>query len=260
MRIIDSHHHLYDEPDYGRRLIRTMDELGIEKACLSGLGSLFHMADDEAVARAVAACPDRLVGFVSIRPGFDTPAKIRKYHDLGFLGVKTTCPSHSYDAKEYHDLWATASSLNMPVLFHTGIVTAPGSKPSDDISSDRMRPGLIEPIARAFPDMNLIMAHCGVSFSMEASDIIRLVPNVYCDISGSSAPTGWRRRLSAELFHDFFWWPGAWEKILFGTDVHWRDMAPVLEADHKRYEASRLDHRQQEMIFAGTVRRLLGLD
>ena len=41
MRIIDAHVHPIDEPGYLDKLLATMDELGIERCCLSGLGDFF---------------------------------------------------------------------------------------------------------------------------------------------------------------------------------------------------------------------------
>ncbi|MBN1673189.1 MAG: amidohydrolase family protein [Kiritimatiellae bacterium] len=257
MKIIDFHNHLLDEPDFADGLVCEMDRLGIEKTCLSGLGRICRMQDDEAVLRAVQAHPDRIVGFVFVRPGHDTKEKIARYHELGFRGVKVTCPAKSYDAVEYHALWETACRLKMPVLFHTGVVTALGAVPEDDISSERMRPHLLEPIARAFPELNLVMAHCGISFTMDISDIIRLIPNIYCDISGAAGPGGWRSRLTPERFTGFFWWPDAYRKILFGTDVHWRDMGDVLAADRALYAGVGLTNGLLDDIFAGTAERLL---
>jgi len=259
MNIIDFHHHPFDEPDYVPALIDRMDALGIDQVCLSGLGRMGLMQDDDDVLRAMRAYPRRVIGFVFVRPGFDTAKKIERYHALGFRGVKVTCPALPYDAKEYYPLWETACALDMPVLFHTGVVTMPGAGPADDISSVRMQPLLLEPIARAFPELKLVMAHCGISFTMDISDVIRLVPNIYCDLSGSAAPTGWRRRITPEKFKKFFWWDGALEKILFGTDVHWRDLGAVLGMDRTLYADLGLTDAESAKIFAGTAATLLGI-
>ena len=46
MRIIDSHVHLYNEDSYAEKLLKAMDAAGIERACVSGLGTLFGFGTD----------------------------------------------------------------------------------------------------------------------------------------------------------------------------------------------------------------------
>ena len=47
MMLIDAHAHLMAEPDYVDGLLRTMDREGIAQTCVSGLGELFGMADNQ---------------------------------------------------------------------------------------------------------------------------------------------------------------------------------------------------------------------
>ena len=46
MRIIDAHNHLFQEFQYEEKLLEVMDELEIEKCCISGLGPLFYLSSD----------------------------------------------------------------------------------------------------------------------------------------------------------------------------------------------------------------------
>jgi hypothetical protein len=58
----------------------------------------------------------------------------------------------------------------------------------------------------------------------------RAHPNVYTDLSGSLQ--GWRNR-TPPVFQELFYWPGAFRKIVFGSDVHCRQLPQALD-DHRR--------------------------
>ena len=95
MRIIDAHCHLFDEPGYLDKFLSTMDEYGIEKCCLSGLGKLFGFAGNEDVKAAYSAHPDRIIGAVFIRPGLDEPRKIKQAYQEGFEDMERRVPDIS---------------------------------------------------------------------------------------------------------------------------------------------------------------------
>ena len=98
-RVIDIHHHILNEPGYVDRLIETMDRLGIEKVCLSGLGigsarwlgALSPTNDD--VLRAMDRYPDRIIGMGVVRLGQDDEGIVDRLHAAGFRGLKTTRPA-----------------------------------------------------------------------------------------------------------------------------------------------------------------------
>ena len=52
-------------------------------------------------------------------------------------------------------------------------------------------------------------------------------PNVYFDISGGMP--GWRGGKSAEWWREKLWWEDASRKILFGSDVHCRQLKASLD-------------------------------
>ena len=62
MRIIDAHAHLFDTPNYLSYLIRTMNECGIERCCISGLGELFKCVDNQGIKNAIEKYPNQLIG------------------------------------------------------------------------------------------------------------------------------------------------------------------------------------------------------
>jgi predicted TIM-barrel fold metal-dependent hydrolase len=259
--IIDFHHHLLNLEHYVDGLIGTMDELGIDKVCLSGLGLASDnwlgdlSPDNEDVLRAIERHPDRVVGFGTIRLGDDPPERIGELHAAGFRGIKTTRPRFDYDDRRFDEHYALAQQLQLPILFHTGFIVGVNADPRDDVSSARCRPVLLDRVARTFPELTIVMAHLGMPWYEEAAQMCRFHPNVYADLSGS--PMGWRNRKSPAFFAELFYWENAFEKILFGSDVSWHDL-PASLADHRRLTAAlNLGEETQAKIFGGTARHIL---
>jgi len=253
-KIIDAHSHLYDEPGYVERLLKAMDDNGIEKSCISGLGHLFNFGTDEDVLAAVASHMDRFIGAVYIRPGVDKPAKIDWAYEHGFKMMKVTLPRNGYEDPTYFELWEKAQQYKWPVLFHTGIVACKDIK-GECVSSWNMHPIRIEPITREFPELNIIVAHLGVHWNTDAADLARMRPNVYVDLTGASG--GWRARLDREGVEKYLWWDKAFEKVIFGTDVHYSQIEQILKEDMIRYDGLGIKENIMEMILSGNILKLL---
>lgn len=256
MNIIDAHAHLIDEPRYLDGLLAAMDAAGIERVCVSGLGPLFGMQDNTAVEAALRAHPDRILGAVYVRPGVDGPEKTRWGREHGFRMVKVTCPLAPYNDPAYFPIWEQAASSGMPVLFHTGIVSPKAVGRGAGVSSWNMQPMMLEPITREFPDLKVILAHLGVNHNQDAAELARMRPNVYVDITGE--PGGWRERMKAMGLDHWLWWPGAFDKLIFGTDVHHSKIQQILDEDIAIYDALGLDEKTRTQILGGTMRALLG--
>jgi uncharacterized protein len=262
--IVDVHHHLLAGEGYVDGLLRSMDAAGVDVACLNGLGLpsdnwVGDLAPDNAdVAKAVAGHPDRLVGFGVIRLGDHGPDDVRRLRDLGFAGLKTTRPPHDYDHPSFDEIYAVAEELRMPMLFHTGFIVGVPADRDDDVSSARCRPVLLDRVARTFPELVVIMAHLGMPWHEEAAQMCRFHPNVYADLSGSLE--GWRNRKAPAFFTDLFYWPDAFSKIVFGSDVHHSQLSRALD-DHRRIlDLCGVPQDIVAGILGGTTQRLLGLD
>ena len=259
MKMIDAHNHLMSEPGYLDRFLRTLDELQIEQAILSGIGPLFvGFADNAAVRRAFEAHPDRILGAVFVRPGVDDADAVTRGYEAGFRMVKIHVPKSGYDDPAYFPIWGRAQELGMPVLFHTGVVNTGGECPGERVSSWNMHPMRIEPITREFPDLQILVAHLGVHWNMDAAELARMRPNVYVDLSGE--PGGWRDRADACGMDTWLWWPGAFRKVVFGTDVHASKMARIVREDSERLERLGVDTETRRLVFAGNILNMLGKD
>ena len=257
MEIVDAHTHLLNESGYLDHLLNTMDQCGIAMCCMSGLGELFGHANNAGVRLALQAHPDRIIGAVFIRPGVDGPEKIDRAYEEGFRMVKVHVPRVPYDDVSCFDLWAKANEYRMPVLFHTGLVVCKES-PGERISSWSMHPMRIEPITREFPDLGIIIAHLGVHWNTDTAELARMRPNMYVDLTGE--PDGWRKRADTVGIDQWLWWPGAFEKVVFGTDVHYSKIKQILEEDVNRLDRFNIPMQARQRIFAGNILQLLGME
>jgi predicted TIM-barrel fold metal-dependent hydrolase len=234
-----------------------MDRCGIGMCCLSGLGELFDHADNAGVKRAFQAHPDRIIGAVFVRPGVDEPGKIDQAREEGFRMVKVHVPRVPYDDAVCFDLWAKANEHQMPVLFHTGVVAC-REEPAERVNSWYMHPMRIEPITRQFPNLGILIAHLGVHWNADAAELARMRPNVYVDLTGE--PDGWRKRADAAGMDQWLWWPGAFEKVAFGTDVHYSKIEQILREDVVRLDRLDIPVKTRQQIFSDNILKLLGME
>lgn len=234
----DVHHHYVNETGYIDTLLREMDRIGVERTFLIGMGAITRDifrkgeysgfdSDDRTVLEAVRAHPDRLSGYGYIQPGVHGVEDVDRIKDMGLQALKFHMCVKPYGDEEYFDIYARANELGLPCLFHTGPIYLGGPVPGQRLRSENYRPIHIEPIGHEFPELRIILAHLGVCWNSEATTIARMFPNIYVDLSGN--PTGWRAGLSIPTFKELFYFPGAHEKILFGSDLHATEVEPSLQ-------------------------------
>ena len=63
--------------------------------------------------------------------------------------------------RSYFPVYERANQYGWIVLFHTGIVLREKFDEPEDVASGRMRPIHLEEIARRFPKITVLGAHCG---------------------------------------------------------------------------------------------------
>jgi len=258
MKKIDTHHHLVEEKNYLENLLREMDRFEIEKSVLIGLGPLFKglftdnthdgsCADNQAVEKVFKRYPDRFFGLGFIRLGKDKPSAVDEIKDRGFSGLKFIIPTNRYSAPEFFPFYEKAQALNLPCLFHTGIIKLPVPRPGEGVSSFNMDCIHLEAVAQEFPGLKIIIAHLGVQNVLTALTLIRLFPNIYADLSGTTP--GWRANIGMEEWKKYLWFPRAHEKLLFATDVHCREFARNIEIYDKLCAAANWNQVQRECFF-----------
>lgn len=256
--IIDVHIHYYNENGYLEKLLRECDRLKIDRICLSTSGLHYGQVGNSRIRDAFKRYPDRITGFGYIGLGRDGPDVVERLYLDGFRGIKVINPSANYDSREFYPIYACAEKYNMPILFHTGIVMRTENDYQSDISSARMRPIYLDTIARAFPKLILIGAHLGVPWHTEACAVARINPNIYFDLTGSPFG-GWRTVITPDDLKRLFYWKGAFEKIVFGTDVRVEYLEKALGVYHRLLDPINLPKNILDKIYGDTLRNILGL-
>lgn len=180
--IIDAHIHCSGEENTAE-ILQAMDWAGVDKAVILApfLNGSYSLHDGESLRSAnrhlaslISGHKDRLIGFAVINPSLDNASQdLTRAHDLGLSGLKMV-PAGWYPYDDCaHRIYDTASKLDMPILFHSGIFI-------DGKSGRFCRPTFFEAI-REHPRLRVTLAHLGWPWTDEANavgliDLINGVP------------------------------------------------------------------------------------
>lgn len=197
----------------------------VDKTIVLGFTSRYLRAEipNRFVADYVHRFPKKLVGFAGIDP--TDPGALKELRDahgeLRLHGV-TVAPAnqdfHPADSRAMA-IYAEAEALNMPVLVHAG------NQFTDQGKMEYARPYLFDEVARAFPNLRLILAQMGQPWIDECIALLRKHPHVYADVSGLlSRPWQAYNALVNAHQHETI------DKLLFGSDFPYRNAAECIEA------------------------------
>jgi uncharacterized protein len=270
-RIVDLHVH-FDEkkPNYISDFLKISERLNLT-ACL-----LTPYANRQVVADAAKQHPRQIIpfGFVDL-DATDVVKHVEELHALGYRGLgEMEFVKKPYNDPSYFPVYELANRYSWPVLFHTGIVLRKNFDVPEDVASGRMRPIYLEEIARRFPKITVIGAHCGNPEYEWAAEIARWNPNVFFDLSGSTL-TKMHGRLAD--FKKIFWWsatewqsaewtvktpnndPSAFVKIVFGSDTGLDGVEAVMNQYCAMFDACDVPEPTRKMIMGGTLSKMLWL-
>ncbi|MFX1340121.1 MAG: amidohydrolase family protein, partial [Promethearchaeota archaeon] len=203
------------------RLIKEMDEAGIDKTVLLALDGEFifrskvtYKEYNDLLAKYMNRYPDRFIGFAGIDPRRGTEAikeLERCVNELGCSGVKLWTLTGFYpDDLKFYPFYERVEELGATILCHTGL------GPTGTYLK-YCRPIYVDKVAVDFPKINFIMAHMGDPWTKEAIAVATKNANVYLDISA------WEPQMKLAPFAFFEALIEAKmtcgiNKILFGTD------------------------------------------
>jgi uncharacterized protein len=233
-------------------IIRDMDEAGIEKACIVPMDLTTHygveLVTNEDVVRIALAHPERFIPFASVDPSMGRAAVDKLIHavkNLGCRGLKLVPPVQHFDFSDpkHHPLWEAALNLDIPVWTHTA-----HQRSHPDSDARWGHPMLVEPVAHKYPDLKIILGHCGFPWQWEAWSLVIRHPNVFLDIS---AYANLYNHLPWDAYSTF----GAEEKILFATDYPLFSFKDTLNA----LKGVQLSPEFEKKILRGNAMKLLGL-
>src|SRR5690242_12850285 len=243
-RIVDMHVHFDEEnPSFISDLLKVCSSLNLTACVLTPFSSR------KIVAEAARQHPSQIVPFGYL--DLDAPdvvQQVEEFHALGYRGLgELEFVKKPFNDPSYFPVYELANRYAWIVLFHTGIVLRKKFGEPEDVASGRMRPIHLEEIARRFPKITVLGAHCGNPEYEWAAEIARWNPNVFFDLSGSSL-TKMQGRLVD--FRRIFWWSGsdwgtdtanndrsAYTKIVFGSDVKVSQIESVVHQYHAMFDA-----------------------
>jgi len=266
-RIVDMHIH-FDEKNsnYIEDFLKISDR--------RNLTSLMHtpFANRKVTADAAKKHPVQIVpsGYVDLDAP-DVVKQVQELHAMGYRGLgELEFVKRPYNDPSYFPVYELANEYGWIVMFHTGIVLREKFAEPENVASGRMRPIHLEEIARRFPKITVLGAHCGNPEYEWAAEIARWNSNVFFDLSGSSL-TKMKDRLAR--FKEVFWWSGGGEsevktpdndtsafvKLVFGSDAGLEGIDRVISQYHALFEACEIPERTRKLIMGGTLSHFLGL-
>lgn len=178
---------------HGEDMITYMDRGGVDRALCAppGVGVADHFAaDHERIAQAIADYPDRIFGFVRVKPPRGTQAidemhywlREREFHAVKF----NTIDDSTYGAGCYSladralmgPFLEAIAALQVPVMIHTG-----------EEHGHTCTPALVANLALDFPQITFIIAHAGVpGFQDEVVPFMQRAENTLVDLAGVLRP------------------------------------------------------------------------
>lgn len=265
-RIVDMHVH-FDEknPNFIADLLKIGERLNLT-ACV-----LTPYLNRKVVADAAKQYPARIVPIGSVDlDAVDVVRQVEELHTLGYRGLgELEFVKKPFTDASYMPVYELANRYGWAVLFHTGIVLRQNFDEPEDVASYRMRAFHVEEIARRFPKIIALGAHCGNPEYEWAGEVARWNPNVFFDLSGSSLD-----KMHDHLvdFRKVFWWsgtrwgkkqpendPNAFAKLVFGSDDGLEGIERVLVQYRALFEACDVPARTQKLILGGTLAKIFGL-
>ncbi len=265
-RIVDCHVHFDDKnPNFVEDLVKLCNRLNMT-ACV-----LTPYAYRRIVADAAQRYPAEIVpvGFLDLDAS-DVLQQAQEFRKLGYRGLgELEFVKKPYTDPAYFPVYELANEYTWTVLFHTGIVLRRRFDEPEDVASYRMRAFHLEEIARRYPRITVIGAHCGNPEYEWAAEVARWNPNVFFDLSGSTL-----HKMSDRLndFRKIFWWsgtdegtpapdndPSAFSKLVFGSDTSLNSIENVISQYRSLFRACGVPEPTQRLIMGGTLSKIFKL-
>jgi uncharacterized protein len=252
-------------------LAYTAGVLNIRKICLLGRPGEGNIQALQARDRY----PDLFLPMAWVQLDEDSGETILEFARQGFAGLKFHSSKRDYDDESYYPIYQAAEESKLVCLFHTGIAGGmidylqyPPRGPRPESPRERemkdrrrgstygakhLRPALLDTLAVAFPDLQIIGAHLGYGWYDEACAIARWRGNVSFDISGGTVVRRHivERRLIRSEIHP--------AKLLFGSDCGIPHMSRELTGWMEEFARMGLTAEEQDQIFYGTAARIFGV-
>jgi hypothetical protein len=227
--------------------LRWADRMGVERMLVLTAGSGGHdpnaeglrKMNDECI-RAVKKAPDRLFGCAFMNPIYGQACLDeidRCVRDGPLVGLKFEFDTvRLASSPEMDPIIARIGELHGVVMHHTFIQTI-GSFVGEST------PREIAELARRHPSVTIFCGHTGGTWELGIREI-KGVSNVYADLSGSDATSGYTEMAVREL--------GA-EHVMYGSDIEGRSFASQIS----KVLGANIPDSARHLILGGNMRRLM---
>jgi predicted TIM-barrel fold metal-dependent hydrolase len=213
----------------GDRILGQLDNAGINAGAIFALWSpaTTGIATHEYVAEQVAADPQRLFGFASLRVdrwNQDGGEQLRMMEEAieqyGMVGIKL---AHGHqqirlDDRRFYGIYEVAARQGTPVYLHTGTSPNPGTRTEPPYCD----PAYLEEAIRLHPGAVFILGHSGydsfnqaLTYTDSAIDLAARYPNVYLEPGALGAERAEAVRLD---YLERVKTAGVIEKLIYGSD------------------------------------------
>jgi len=183
-----------------------------------------HLGADvpnEMISHYVSARRDRRIGFAGIDPMADDWAdQVDQMASLKLSGIVISPseqafePSHTRAMK----LYDKAQAMGLPVIVYQG------SQFVRDSHLEYARPALLDPIARDFPQLRMLITHGGHPWTDELLTLVRKHNNVFTEVSGLIARPWQLYQFLLNAHH-----LDVTDRILFGSSFPYMAPQPAIE-------------------------------
>lgn len=290
MKIFDIHVHFprnWENPEEDPapmvdRLVERLNDAGVTKACLL-TGGRFGPAYERGMEIA-SKYLELFIPVAVIDPEEVDGEGVKRLHEMGYRGLKLIGVQRPYDEPDYMPAYAKAQELNMPVLFHMGVIgggldysiTHPRRDaaaaqayqrmqamqermPPRNVSALRMSPLHLDTIANRLPRLKIIGAHLGNQGNYDyATSVARWRHNVYFDMSGGETIERHmveRKLLAANSQGEF-----GHEKLIFGSDCGMDEIREHIDRFEVIYDQLGLSEDERERLWWRNGAELYGLE
>ncbi len=285
-KIFDVHMHFprnWENPEQDpapmvEQLAETAVAAGITKACML-TGGRFGPSYERGL-EILQDYPELFIPVAVIDPEDIGPEEVQELRDMGYRGLKIIGTPRTYDTPDYMPTYAKAQQLEMPILFHLGVIgggldysiTHPRRDavaaqayqrmmamadrwPVRDVGAGRMSPVHLDTIANRFPRLKIIGAHLGNQGNFEyTASVARWRHNVSFDMSGGV--TIERHAMERRLIgHEI-----GIEKLVWGSDCAREEIPRHIERFNTMYEQLELDDDQKHRLWWANAAEIYGLE
>jgi len=154
----------------------------VDVAMVLGFRSKYLGADlpNQMLIDYVNKRPDKMIGFAGVDPTETGCLKeVQQVSEQGLSGITVSPASQDYHPVDTRAMavYEACESLGLPVLVHQG------THHTRDSKMEYARPYLFDEVARSFPKLKMIVAHCGHPWIDETLTLVGKHDNVFADVS-----------------------------------------------------------------------------